>query len=53
VEEMTLCLKGWSTAQSQMDLFETPPAKAPLVKAIDRIRERFSFDSVVYGAEVA
>jgi DNA polymerase-4 len=53
VEEMTLCLKGWSTAQSQMDLFETPQAKAPLVKAIDRIRERFSFDSVVYGAEVA
>jgi DNA polymerase-4 len=53
VEEMTLCLNGWSTAQSQMDLFEMPPAKAPLVKAIDRIRERFSFESVVYGAEIA
>jgi len=53
VEEMTLCLNGWSTAQSQMDLFEIPSAKAPLVKAIDRIRERFSFDSVVYGAERA
>ena len=53
VEEMTLCLSGWSTAQSQMDLFETPPPKAPLTKAIDRIRERFSFESVVYGAERA
>jgi DNA polymerase-4 len=53
VEEMTLCLSGWSTAQSQRDLFETPPAKAPLVKAIDRIRERFSFESVAYGAELA
>jgi DNA polymerase-4 len=53
VEEMALCLTGWSTAQSQMDLFEMPPARAPLVKAIDRIRERFSFESVVYGAEVA
>ena len=53
VEEMTLCFSGWSTAQSQMDLFETPPAKAPLVKAIDRIRKRFSFESVVYGAERA
>jgi DNA polymerase-4 len=51
VEEMVLCLTGWSTAQSQMELFETPPPKASLVKAIDQIRERFSFDSVVYGAE--
>ena len=53
VEEMTLCFYGWSTAQSQMDLFETPPARASLVKAIDRIRERFSFESVIYGAERA
>jgi len=53
VEEMTLYLTGWSTAQSQMDLFEIPPPKAPLVKAIDRIRKRFSFESVAYGAEVA
>ncbi len=53
VEEMTLCFNGWSTAQSQMDLFEIPPPGAPLVKAIDRIRERFSFKSVVYGAEVS
>jgi DNA polymerase-4 len=53
VEEMTLYFTGWSTAQSQMNLFEAPPTKAPLVKAIDRIRERFSFKSVVYGAEIA
>lgn len=53
VEEMTLCFTGWSTAQSQMDLFEIPQAKAPLVAAIDRIREKFSFKSVVYGAEIA
>jgi len=53
VEEIALCLSGWSTAQSQMDLFEIPSARTPLVKAIDRIRERFSFDSVVYGAEIA
>jgi len=53
VEDMTLSFTGWSIAQSQMDLFEVPPAKAPLVKAIDRIRERFSFNSVVYGAEIA
>ena len=51
VEEITLCLRGWNTAQSQMDLFEIPSPKAPLVEAMDRIRERFSFDSVVYGAE--
>jgi DNA polymerase-4 len=53
VEEVTLCLSGWSTAQSQMDLFDVPSPRAPLMKAIDRIRERFSFDSVLYGAEVA
>ncbi|MBW2058685.1 MAG: hypothetical protein JRH07_04985 [Deltaproteobacteria bacterium] len=53
VEEMTLCLRGWSTAQSQMDLFDAPPTGAPLTKAIDRIRKRFSFDSVLYGAEIA
>jgi DNA polymerase-4 len=53
VEEMTLGFTGWSTAQSQMELFETPPPKAPLVTAIDRIRKRFSFESVVYGAEIA
>ncbi len=53
VEEIALCLTGWSTAQSQMDLFELAHAKAPLVKAIDRIRERFSFESVAYGAEIA
>ncbi len=53
VEEMSLCFTGWSTAQSQMDLFEAPQAKAPLVTAIDQIRERFSFKSVVYGAEIA
>jgi nucleotidyltransferase/DNA polymerase involved in DNA repair len=53
VEEITLCLSGWSTAQSQMDLFDVPSPRAPLVKAIDRVRERFSFDSVLYGAERA
>jgi DNA polymerase-4 len=53
VEEIALRLGGWSTAQSQMDLFEIPSPRAPLVKAIDRIRERFSFNSVVYGAEIA
>jgi DNA polymerase-4 len=53
VEEITLCLSGWSTAQSQMDLFDVPSPRAPLMKAIDRIRERFSFDSVLYGAETA
>ena len=53
VEEITLCLSGWSTAQSQMDLFDVPSPRAPLMKAIDRVRERFSFDSVLYGAEMA
>ena len=53
VEEIALCFSGWSTAQSQLDLFEIPSATVPLLKAIDRIRERFSFESVVYGAEIA
>jgi DNA polymerase-4 len=52
VEEMTLYFTGWGTAQSQMELFEAPSPKAPLVKAIDQVRERFSFKSVVYGAEI-